>query len=358
MHAYTMFCGVIASVVLVLFFSSCSSTPSTHRFGEEMLPPSHSIVFIIHGDGNYLYHDTHGNRYRANEETLEGAKKVAKQNTKAEVFIFHQKPKRRLFGLFFRLNDGDFYYYRNGRLLASESYRRDHGRTRLYPEAELYHRFRAGELSETMNVLLYFGHEIPEFGGKGYDASFRNEAFTVDDFAGGLKRITQDSAYFDLIVLSTCSNGTPYTVSAIAPYTDYIIASPGDLHLSYFDIRPFESLDAVLHDGDVFEFAKHYAHQTFERLTKDVLTSVTIAVYDVDRVQQFINSVNNVYENTLRKIKGENPLSLKRFDCTENPAYAIPEGSEGVYVLHRPSQFGRSQYIENHSGWTCWRLAE
>jgi len=48
---------------------------------------------------------------------------------------------------------------------------------------ELYSRFtRKNHL--TVKLFLYFGHEIPEFGGAGYDASYENRTFTVDDLAG------------------------------------------------------------------------------------------------------------------------------------------------------------------------------
>ena len=148
--------------------------------------------------------------------------------------------------LFFPLRDGTFYYYRHGRLLAEESYWRDQGQSRFDPEMELYNRFRAEESPELVRLFLYFGHEIPEFGGAGYDASYKNRTFTVDDLADGLKCITRDSTKVDLVVLSTCFSGTPRTIAALAPYARYVIASPDNLHLSYFDLSPFERLDIGL----------------------------------------------------------------------------------------------------------------
>ena len=78
-----------------------------------MLTARYSIVCVIHGDGDYLYHDTDGNEYAADEEALAAAKRVAQQNPHAEVFIFHQRPRRHFLFLF-PLRDGEFYYYRNG----------------------------------------------------------------------------------------------------------------------------------------------------------------------------------------------------------------------------------------------------
>jgi len=279
---------------------------------------------------------------------------VATQNPQAEMFIFHERHRRHAL-FFFPLRDGKFYYYRNGRLLAEEAYWRDKGQSRFAPEVELYNRFHAEEQPQLVRLFLYFGHEIPESNGAGYDASYSNRTFTVHDLASGLEHITRDSTKFDLILLSTCFNGTPYTIAALAPYARYIIASPGNLHLSYFDLNPFERLDVRLRDGDVSAFAKKFAHQAFDRLISDVQTEVTVAVYDVGRVQGFLHSVDSVYDHALTTLKGETPASIEHCDCAEDPAYVLPGMSEGVNLFYRPPLFGRSKHKQNHSGWECWR---
>jgi hypothetical protein len=314
------------------------------------------IVCIVHGDGDYLFHDTVGNAYKADEEALAGAKRVAERNSEAEVFIFHEKRKKH-FMLFFPRHDGEFYYYRNGRLLARESYWRDQGQARFDTEVSLYHRFRAAEQSRPVRLFLYFGHEIPEYGGKGYDASYRNRTFTVDDLVDGLRGITRDSTKFDLVVVSTCFNGTPHTISALALYARYIIASPGNLHLSYFDLQPFEALDVGLRDGDVSTFAVGVARQTFERLTRDLQTEMTVAVYDVGRVHEFLNSVDSIYEHTLTTLKEMAPKSIERCDCAEDPAFVRPAMSEGIELFYRPAHFGRSKNKKSHSGWECYKFS-
>ncbi len=354
-----MLLGCIGCVVLVLFLFSCSSIPPSHRetpLGEvSALPPRYSMVFIIHGDGDYLYHDPSGQAHRADEEAIVGAIGVAVQNQQAEVFVFHQKRRRHTF-LFFPRHDGKMHYYRHGRLLAEESYWRDQGQSRFDPEVELYHRFRVGEQLQPVRLFLYFGHEIPEFGGVRYDASYSNRMFTVHDLADGLKRFTRDSTKFDIIVLSTCFNGTPHTIATLAPYARTIVASPDNLHLSYFDLRPFERLDVGLGDGDVAAFAKNYARQAFNRLTEDIRTTITVAVYDVDRVQGFLHAVDSVYDHALTTLKGQKPGSFEHFDCAEDSAYVLPGMSDGVDVFYRPPRFGRSKHKQNHSGWECYRL--
>jgi hypothetical protein len=347
-------------MVLGLFLFSCSSIPLTQRetpSGEESaLPPRYSIVFIIHGDGNYLYHDPRGNAFRADERALVGAIRVAERNPQAEVFIFHEGRRKHTL-LFFPRRDGKFYYYRHGRLLAQESFWRDQGQWRFDPEVELYHRFRAGERPQPMRLFLYFGHEIPEFDGAGYDASYSHRMFTIDDLAGGLKHVTGDSTKFDLIVLSTCFGGTPHTIAALAPYARTIVASPDNLHLSYVDLHPFEELDVGLRDGDTVAFAKNFARQAFDRLTEDVQTAVTVAVYDVDRVQGYLHAVDSIYDHTLTTLKGRRSGSFEHCDCAEDPVYVLPGMNEGVDVFYRASRFGRRlKHKQNHSGWECWGL--
>ncbi len=258
--------------------------------------------------------------------------------------------------LFFPIRDGTFYYYRHGRLLAEESYWRDQGQLRFDPEMEIYNRFRAEEPPEMVRFFLYFGHEIPEFGGAGYDASYKDRTFTVDDLADALKCITRDSTKVDLVVLSTCFGGTPGTIAALAPYARYVIASPDNLHLSYFDLRPFERLDIGLREGDVSMFANTFAHHAFDRLTEDIQTAVTVVVYDVDRVRGFLDSVDSTYDHALTTLKGKTPATIEHCDCGEDPAYALPGVNEGIAVLYRPPRFGPLKHKESHSGWECWRL--
>ena len=156
-----------------------------------------------------------------------------------------------------------------------------------------------------VRLFLYFGHTIPEFGGAGYDASYKDRTFTVDDVADGLKSITGDSTKVDLVVLSTCYSGTPRTIAAIAPYARYVIASPDNLHLSYFDLSPLERLDVGLRDGDVSGFANTFAQHAFDRLAEDIQTAVTVAVYDVDRVRGFLHSVDDTYDLSFDRIAGD-----------------------------------------------------
>lgn len=344
--------------VLTLVLSSCSADLPAQREARQeewaLAGTPFSIVCIIHGDGNYRYHDTDGNEHQANEEALAAAKRVAQRNPEAEVFIFHQKP-RRYFLFFFPLRDGEFLYYRNGQLIAEESYWRDHQLPPLAPEVTLYRRFHRNTQSEGASLFLYFGHEIPELNGAGYHASSPDQSFTVRDLAGGLRGFTPSLSRFDLMVLSTCYGGTPYTIGTLGPFARTLIASPDNLHLSYFDLESLERLDLAWGDGNVPAFARRFARRAFERLERAVQTTVSIAVYDVDRAQEFLRSIDAAYDRKLTALRGtvQGMTAAGHCDCADLPAFIRPGMSEGVDVFYRPARFGRSKNKQEHSGWGC-----
>ena len=347
---------------LMVTLPSCSANFSVQHEAQQgvegMLPPAYSIVCVIHGDGDYLYHDTSGYEHDADEEALAGAQQVAQHNPHAEMFIFYQKPKRH-FMLVFPLRDGEFYYYRNGRLMVQESYWRDQELSQLGPEAELYRRYHADNRRGLVSMFLYYGHEIPEFGGAGYDASYPDRPFTVHDLAVGLNGFTRDSTRFDLMILSTCFGGTPYTISTVGSYARYVIASPDNLHLSYLDLHSLQWLHLNLQENDVHVFAQTFARRAFDRLTRDLQTAVSVAVYNMDSVQEYVQSVHKVYDHTLRMLNGENEASTattEHCDCADLPAYVLPTMKEGVEILYRPARFGRTKDKLGHSGWECWKV--
>lgn len=345
--------------VLGLLFFACSGPPSAPgengSVADNLPPPKYKLIFVIHGDGGYLFHDTIGNDYRADIEALAGAQKVAERNPDAEVFIFHEKHRRHTLFIFPR-RDGEFYYYRHGRLIARELYWRDHGDSRFFPEITLYDRFRVEEPSSLTRFFFYFGHEIPEINGRDYDVSYRDRSFTVNDLAIGLQHFLPDSTRFDLMMLSTCFNGTPHTISALSSFARYIIASPGNLHLSYLDLSPFENLDSGLHGNNIAGLAKKCAQVSFDRLTEVVQTEVTVAVYDVDRVQSYVRAVNSQYDRTLDSTATLALTSLEHCDCADYASYVLPTMGDGLEILFRPSRFGRSAHKQSHSGWECRKI--
>lgn len=340
--------------------SSCASDQSLHRSGQSEINKRtvlYSFTFVIHGDGEYLYHDTDGNEYRADEQILYKAKMVGLKNLNAEVFIFHQKSKEH-FAFIFPRHDGEFLYYRNGQLITTEKYWRSQEGIYLHSEAERYRRFRVSGRNVQMNMFLYFGHEIPESETAGYDASTPGHVISVRDLSHGLQTFTADSSLFDIIILSTCFGGTPYTIGMLGSSARFIVASPDNLHLSYFVTDELERLDMTIHNGDLHAIAKIIAEQSFRSLTESIQTSVTVAVYDTDKTNKYIQSMFMFYDSLFvaeKKRINNTAVSVDNCDCAEISDFVFPEKENGVDVWYRPSAFGRLPKKLHHSGWECLR---
>lgn len=345
--------GVGGCVVLATLLVSCGTAPPTHDVGGiSDSPPRYSLVFIIHGDANYLYHDALGNARRADEDVLARAQAVAERNPNAEVFIFHEIERRHVLFLIPR-RDGRAYHYRNGRLMETKAYWRDQGESRFDPEARLHEQFAGGRRAP-LRLFLYFGHELPEFDEAGYDASYAKRRVIIDDLADGVRSLAGDSTRFDVLVLATCFGGTPRAIGALAPHARYIIASPDNLHLSYFDLSPLAPLDIGPGEDAVAAFADRFARNAFDRLSAEVQTAVSVVVYDSDGVNAFVESVAGTYRRTLSAASGMPPESVRHCDCADDPAYALPETGKALTVYYRAPRFGRAQDKQGHSGWGCW----
>jgi hypothetical protein len=351
-------CMCAGYVMLMSLFISCS--PDMPVFKEhkresaDRLPSPYVLVFIIHGDGDYLYHDADGNAYLADTMAVAGAKMVAENNPSAEVIIFHQRERKTNF-FFFSRPDGIFYHYRNGAMITQEFYWRNNDTSRFDPEVSLYSHRASSDNQEKIDIILYFGHEIPEYGGRGYDRSLPDRSFNLRDLAAGMNGFLRQGPC-DLLVLSTCNGGTPYTIGTLGRYARNIIASPGDLHLSYFDLRPLEHLEIGIPNGNIRSFARLFARRSFDRLSDEIHTAVTVAVYDMEKVQGYLRSAQKRYEQMVKRMSEETKESTtitEHYDCAELSDYAMPGMSEGVEVFFRPARFGRLQYAQRHSGWVC-----
>ena len=334
---------------LGLLGASCSSQPPVED-AEPREAPRYSLVFMIHGDGDYIYHDTDGKRHDADEAVLAEAQRVAENNPNAEVFIFHQKSRSKRLFLIPR-KDGKAFYYRHGRLLEEESYWRDQGGSRFASEIEIFDALTSTRAHPANTMFFYFGHEIPEFDGAGYDRSYPDKSFTVPELVCALHRMRGESEKVDMVVLGTCYGGSPYTIGWLAPYSRYIVASPENLHRSYFDLSPLENLAGPF---DPREFSVEFARNAFDRLGRDIQTGICVAVYDASAVQRYLESVDDAYSQTLSSLNGRARENVKRCDCARAEGYALPGMHDGVEVLYRASRFGRAKTMTSHSGWSCW----
>lgn len=349
--------GHVGCVALAVLFAACSSTLPVPREPVKIggAAPRYSLVFIIHGDGDYLYHNTAGAARRADEDVLARAQAIALRLPNAEVTIFHQIARRHVLFVVPR-HDGHAFYYRHGQLVAKTSYWRDQGDSRFAPEARLYGTY-AGAESTTVRMVLYFGHELPELNLEGYDASYPERRVTIGDFAGGLRSFAGESGKVDLVVLATCFGGSPHTIDTLAPSARTIIASPEDLHLSYFDLEPLVGLGVERDDDDMAAFADNFARHAFDRLSNEVQTAVSVVVYDVNATQAFRASVAGDYDRTLTMANAM-PASASHCDCADDTAYARFEMSHGLTVLYRAPRFGRLKNDRHHSGWECWQIGD
>ncbi|MGK7371669.1 MAG: hypothetical protein ACNS64_15765, partial [Candidatus Halalkalibacterium sp. M3_1C_030] len=129
----------------------------------------YSVTYLIHGDADYLYHDSLGNALQADEEVLAEAKRIGREAKNGEVLIFHQRPEKKVLWLFPK-KDRYFFYYRNGKLIDRTTYSpSDLPESKIFSsESRLYKQYASNSDSLHSNILLYFGHEIPYENGQNY----------------------------------------------------------------------------------------------------------------------------------------------------------------------------------------------
>jgi hypothetical protein len=315
-----------------------------------------TLVFFIHGDGSYSYHDQKGKRFEADAVILQQAMTMAKNSPRAEVFIFHQKPKRKWLFLFDR-PDGSFYYFRNGAQLAGGSYHRRSRLSVLDSESEIIKTYHAPESEERVSGFLYFGHALAEL-----DDKSPRQSMNVRGLAQGLScllsEVDPNVMKFDLVVLSACYSGTPGIIAELAHYSRYILASPDDLHLAYLDIQPLRRLNSIGF-SEVHSLAREMASQSLVRLQKWTQTSIALAVYDVERIAPFLEKVQSRQAVGIasQSPNSPQPVKVEYCDCLDKPFTAAEIPSAGVEVYYQPPHFGRLKNKTKHSGWSCWEAA-
>ncbi len=331
-----------AAPALLLLAVSCRTV------GPAFEPPTgplrYALVFVIHGDGSYLFHDDGGKPHEADQVALEQARATAEANPEAEVFVFHQRDRRGLTG-----KNGTLELYRNGALDLRKGYRRDSGG--MEAEIALYRDLtRLGYSADVRRLFLYFGHQIPELPQPGYHGSIPQASFGLERLADGMAGFLPPRNRFDLVVLSTCNNGTPTAVAALAPRARYLVASPADLYLSYLTTETLHHLERR-EPLEVGLLARELALAAFRDLTERVSTIVTISVYDIDTLAP---RVSEAAAELQARLAGADGL-LKLYDCGEDPRLSWLAGLPGVTIYYRPPRFGRERSKETHSGLQCFR---
>jgi len=333
-----------------ILFISCQSTG--HITQSDDFDPDqaadYSVVMVIHGDSDYLFHQN-GNSYRADEEVLKDAISVAEEAKTGEFFIFHQKPKRKILWLFSRENR-QLYHYRNGNLVNRERYKVDEAVKPFEAEGRLYEQYAANSEELDSRFFFYFGHEIPLREESDYHHSYPSIKFSQITFAEGIDQFTTDALpRFKLIALSTCNNGSPDMVTQLSTKTDYLLASPHNLHLSHFDLAPLTMLENTdARTGDTI--GREIAEITYQRLSESTRTSVTISLYSMAELDNYLNSMYAGYQEYLR---GKDRFASENSDCRSIDELDLPGLSAGVEKWYRAPQFGPLSGVDSHSGWGC-----
>ena len=339
---------------VVVFLSACSHTTELTR---DYLPENgsdvdYSVIYYIHADSDYLYHSPDGLPVRDNSEVLATAFDVAVQARSGEVFIYHQRPERKLFGLFPR-RSSRFFHYRNGKLINRVSYRHQEKKEAfLSTEAQLMGAVRTQRLTDKHPYyFLFFGHEIPANNGKGYHQSLPGIEVNTVSFAEGIQKfLPGDGDRFDLVVLSTCNNGTPAMAEQLIPFTNVMLASPQNLHLSHFDS---ESLGLLENEPGIssLKLGHSMAEQTYQRLDTTVHSTVTLSLYDLNDVRTYINFLDSLI--AANNAPDQSMQIQDNVDCAKL-YFLDPEiYRKGIKNWYKPARFGRQSGQLAHSGWGC-----
>ncbi|MGM0547524.1 MAG: hypothetical protein ACQEST_12475 [Bacteroidota bacterium] len=338
---------------MAAFFTACSSTSEMVKNDVADHSAEYTVVYYIHADAGYLYHDPDGQPVRANSQVFETALEVAKKAYSGEVFIFYQRPEKKFLGLFPRKRN-QFYHYTNGQKTTQVKYRHsDKKEPFLTTEAQLYKKYRnQTAVKDHQHYFLYFGHEIPNDEGKNYHHTLPNIKVNTASFADGIQQFSvTNNQIFDLVMLSTCNNGTPAMASHLLPFTDHLLASPQNLHLSHIDTEQLALLEQ--NPGiSSRQIAHSLADDTFQRLEEQIQTPITLAAYDFESMRGYIKEL----KNRIISYKDTTPINPyhQNIDCGQFSFFDAEKYTQGIETWYRPAKFGRRAAASNiHSGWGC-----
>lgn len=313
----------------------------------------YTVIYYIHADAGYLYHDSDGQPVRANSRVLDTALAIAEDAHSGEVIIFYQRPEKKFLGLFPRKSNR-FYHYKNGQKTAQVKYRHSNKEEPfLATEARLYKQYgKQIPEQDRQHYFLYFGHEIPNDQETNYHRTLPDIKVNTDSFTEGIRRfLMTDDLIFDLVVLSTCNNGTPVMASHLLPFTDHLLASPQNLHLSHIDSESMASLEREPRPSPE-QLARSMAGQTYRRLTANIQTKITLALYDLDEISPYLNELHTATRTHEQTAK---PHSFQdNVDCAQFPFFNAEKQTAGIETWYKPARFGRrAPDSTGHSGWGC-----
>ncbi|MDX1585105.1 MAG: clostripain-related cysteine peptidase [Balneolaceae bacterium] len=334
----------MASAIIICY--GCGSTTAVNKSspttGADRV--EYTLVYIIHGDGDYLYHDAEGRPQRADKKVLKEALQVGANAQSGEVYIFHLRPERRILGLLPR-KDRRFIYYRYGEMIHDTRY--SPGKTLFASERQLFHSRHDSNRTrreDKRKVLLFFGHQIPATGGDTYHRTYHKTAVNIQTFSESLASFLyagQDA--FDLLVLSTCNNGTPAMASALTSTAQYLLASPQDLHLSHIDTGALQLLEKTP-ETDGKSLGEALGQATYDRLSSSIYTAITLSLYDLKKKDLHAHKADMVRPSETDR---------DNVDCADTQGFSENTLSDPISTWYRPALFGKKQGKIFHSGWGC-----
>lgn len=338
--------GIKKLIFAIIFICSCNNALVEIPNVTTNKKVSYSIISVIHADANYLFHKN-GVAKNANKVALAKSKRIAENAKNGEVFIFHQKPERKAW-LFFPKKDREWFHYKNGELVNKGKYSPvDWGFTQ---ESKIYNTQSAVNEISRKPMLMYFGHEIPTFT-RMYHQSQKPALFNVPIFADGVSAFHEN---FSLIGISTCNNGNPLVMNALKDKAEYVVASPQNLHLSYLDMDAFMELEKN-QDITNNELAISLAESSFDRLSSELETTVTVGVYSLNEINDGISDFADAYSKYINRNKANSYFS-DNIDCKNVEALKDFIPKNGVQLYYEASMFGSKVINQNHSGWGCKNL--
>ncbi len=347
-----------ALVLNMLLLAGCSSTSELFREDpmEKTVDPDYLVVYYIHADADYLYYDAAGKSVRGNRKIFDTAIKVAEEAKSGEVFVFYQESETNFLGLFPRKKSW-FYHYTNGELSSQVKYHHSNKKEDfLTTEAQLYNQYKSNTRNEDQrNYFLYFGHEIPDADGKKYHRTLPDIIVNTESFSIGIQRfLASNKDRFDLSVLSTCNNGTPMTAEHLMPYSDALLASPQNLHLSHIDSKTLNLLESHPEISSI-QLADSMAERTYQRLENEIQTTITLTVYDLDFIRK-MKSELHAFSKKFNALDSTQNLS-DNIDCNQFEFFDGEIFENGLKTWYRPARFGRKA-TTTHSGWGCKPLLQ
>ena len=357
---YPVIKNLIWSIPLFgIILMGCSSTSKLSQTvpNEKTVNVDYSIIYYIHADSDYVYYDTNGQRKQDNEEVLQTAIEVAENAKSGEIFVFYQRPENRILGLFSR-KKSRLYHYLNGEKIAETNYRHtDKNEAFLTEEGRLFnlHRSQTRRLNrhftESQSYFLYFGHEIPLSNGESYHSTLPNISVNIKSFTEGLRNFLQpEDQRFNMILLSTCNNGSPIMAEHLLLLTDVMLASPQNLHLSHINSEKMGLLETSPGISST-QLAHNMADHTFKRLNLEIQSTITLSVFDFDVVQ--LNQKELFTFSKSHQPKSSIMDFSDNIDCSHIASFDVDTFGRGVKTWYKSAKFGRRSSTNIHSGWGC-----